>query len=707
MLKNLPVRRKIFLGFGVVLLLLAIVSIVSIFSVKRITRNSTFVKNVSFKEAVSLLEIEGILKQLAMNISSSVDAGTIDGLNKATKIKEELDKKWAELETVFAEDKEKLQAINSLKEKANKNFTTGSQLVHANVNQDWGAIGTLAPEYNKSRDELFELILQLKKDGIQKLEDSLVEIVGLSRKTATLTAVIMFIAMLAGVALSYTIGATIVKPLQKLQESTAAIAGGELSEKVDIDSNDEIGALARSFNQMTLSLKEMLTKVNDTFKSLDDISKNLTDISKNISNDSGQTAKSIDTVYKSVEEMNKASQRITSNMEDFAKTTEEMNSWIFEMTGSISELASNADNLATSVSNTTSSIHEMSAAINQISQHVNSLSDLQTSSSSSIMEISSSIKEVEEMTRHSASLADKVRKIAAGEGMSSVAEAVQGIRTVNDAVNKSTISIKQLGSHIGNISKIVNVINTIADQTKLLSLNASILAAQAGEHGKGFNVVAEEISKLSETTIQSTKEIEALISSITNESKNAIQLMIEGSRMAEEGVSLVHKVESVLNEINTAAESSHEIAQQISKSMVEQAKSGNLIIESMQDVTQMCESINKSTSEQKDGAALVVKAAEEINDVSIILRKTTDEQLAGSKRIAEGMDNAVVRSKSILGSIQQFSNNNEILAKSMGEIQFAARKNLEATQKMNSAVNILSQKAALLKEELGKFRFDA
>lgn len=695
------------MGFGIVISLLALVSIISIFSVKRISRNSAFVKDVSFKEAVSLLEIEGILKQLAMHISASVDTGTLEGINKAAGVKEGLDKKWIELETLFAQDTDKLQAINSLKEKTNKNFTVGSQLVRANVNQDWAAVGSIFPEYNKSKDELSSLIAQLRKDGIQKLEHSLVEIVGLSRRTATLTAIIMFIAILAGITLSYVIGTTIVKPIQKLQEGTSAIASGELSEKVDIDSNDEIGALAKSFNQMTLSLKEMLTKINDTFKNLDDISKNLTNISQNISDDSSHTAKSIETVYKSVEEMNKTSQIITSNMEDFSHTTEEMNSWIFEMTGSISELASNADSLATSVSNTTSSIHQMSASISQISQNVNSLSELQTSSSSSIMEINSSIKEVEEMTRHSAALADRVRRIAAGEGMRSVAEAVQGIRTVNEAVNKSTTSIKQLGSHIGNISKIVNVINTIADQTKLLSLNASILAAQAGEHGKGFNVVAEEISKLSETTIQSTKEIESLISSIMNESKQSIQLMIEGAKKAEEGVSLVHKVESVLSEINTAAESSHEIAQQISKSMAEQAKSGNLIIESIHDVTQMCESINKSTTEQKDGAALVVKAAEEISDVSIVLRKTTDEQLAGSKRVAEGMDKTVIRSKSILDSIQQFSRNNEILAKSMGEIQLVAKKNLEATMKMNSAVNVLSQQANLLKEELGKFRFEA
>jgi methyl-accepting chemotaxis protein len=705
MINNLSIRRKIFIGFGVILSLLVLVSAVTILSVNKISQNSVFVKDIAFRQAIYLIEIESTLRQIGSRISASIDTGTEEGFNKAAKLKNELDKKWLDAETLFSENTKILTNIQDIRDRVNKYFRKGDKLLQLTLNQEWSEIGSATQDFNKSGENIFALIAQLKENGVKRLDEALLEIVSYTRNTVKTNSVIVIIAILAGILMAYTIAYMIVQPIRRLMEVTSAIAHGDLKKEVDIKSTDEIGTLARSFNHMSQSLRQMLTKVHSTFGSLDEVSVQLSKISQDISEGSKQTSKSIEDAYHSVDEMNQTTFHISASMEQFSKTHEETSSWIHEMTSSISELAQNSETLVSSVNETTSSIQQMSVSINQVTENISALMELQTSSSSSIMEISSSIKEVENMTQDSAVMAEKVNKIVKERGTGAVKNAVNGIESTREKVNHTSMIIEQLGRNIENINRIVTVINGIADQTKLLSLNASILAAQAGEHGGGFSVVANEISSLSESTINSTNEIEEVINSIQDESKRAINAMIEGSQSTDEGVSLIQNVEEALSQIYKGVVSSHDISKEIARSTVEQGMSAKLVNQSIAKVTDMCECINKATVEQNEGVTLIVKAAENMKDVSAILKKTAHEQSQGSKKISVSMEDLVSNSKVILGSIVKNRNDTEVLANSIGDINDIYRNNLHAVSQMNATVNVLSRHANLLKEEINKFSF--
>lgn len=705
MLNNLSVRRKIFIGFGVILFLLVVVSAVTILSVKKISHNSVFIKDFAFRQARYLIEVESLLRQISSQISASVDTGTVDDLETATKLKNALDMKWSNAESLFSEDNKVLDEIRNIQKMVDTYFRMGDQLVHLTVDQEWSEIGSATRDFNQSGEDVFSLISELKENGVNQLDNALIEIVNQTQKTVTTTTVIVFIAFLAGILLAYTIAHMIVQPIKTLMEATSAIARGDLRNVVEIKSTDEIGTLAQSFNHMTESLRQMLNKVHSTFRSLDDVSGQLSQFSQDISESSGQNSKAIEAAYHSVDEINQTTHSISESMTQFAKTNEETSSWITQMTNSIADLAQNSETLASSVGETTSSIHEMSVSINQVTENVGALLELQTTSSSSIMQISCSIKEVESKTHDSSALAEKVNKIVKERGASAVQNAVSGIKAIREKVNHTSKIIDHLGKNIENINKIVTVINDVADQTKLLSLNASILAAQAGEHGKGFGVVADEISNLSESTINSTREIEELINSILNESKTAMNAMVEGSQSTDDGVSLIQKVEEALNEIYHGVVSSYEISKEISRSTIEQGTTASLVNKSIVDVTSMCESINKATVEQNDGVNLIVKAAENMNDVSAILKNTAQEQSRGSGKISRSMDEMVIKSNMILESIVKNRNDTERLANSIGDIHDIYKNNFEAVSQMDNTVTVLSQQATLLKEEINKFSF--
>ena len=130
--------------------------------------------------------------------------------------------------------------------------------------------------------------------------------------------------------------------------------------------------------------------------------------------------------------------------------------------------------------------------------------------------------------------------------MKAVRETIDGMEQVRQSVVEANAVVSRLGERSMAIGKILNVIEDVAEQTNLLALNAAILAAQAGEYGKGFSVVAAEIRDLSERTASSTRDIANLIRGVQEEVENALRVTSAGSSLVENGVTLSHEAGKAL-----------------------------------------------------------------------------------------------------------------------------------------------------------------
>src|SRR6266699_998625 len=221
---------------------------------------------------------------------------------------------------------------------------------------------------------------------------------------------------------------------------------------------------------------------------------------------------------------------------------------MLEMVASMEEVSRHTDTLFTSVEDTSSATHQMVSSINEVDQNVVYLTSFVTETSSSMVEMSASIAQVETNAARSYDLTLAVAD-AAESGMKAVRETIEGMEHIRQSVAASNAVVARLGERSVAIGRILNVIEDVAEQTNLLALNAAILAAQAGEHGRGFSVVAVEIRELAERTASSTKEIASLIRSVQEEVGNALRTMSSGSKLVEQGVDLSHEAGRALGRI--------------------------------------------------------------------------------------------------------------------------------------------------------------
>lgn len=218
-------------------------------------------------------------------------------------------------------------------------------------------------------------------------------------------------------------------------------------------------------------------------------------------------------------------------------------------------------------------------------------------------------KNITNLSASSESASDAARK-----GGELVTGTVDGMNKVADTVRDSSRVIAQLGQRSGEIGEIIKVIDDIADQTNLLALNAAIEAARAGEHGRGFAVVADEVRKLAEKTAKATKEIAKMIKAVQTETDEAVHSIEAGSKQVEVEVGLARNVQVALeNMVSDVAEVSHMI-EQIAAAAEEQTAAADQISEDIEAVA----NVTKDTAQ---GANHLADAANDLSNLSTGLHK--------------------------------------------------------------------------------------
>jgi methyl-accepting chemotaxis protein len=244
----------------------------------------------------------------------------------------------------------------------------------------------------------------------------------------------------------------------------------------------------------------------------------------------------------------------------------------------------------------------------QVSRSSSQQSEATASMAASVEQITVSISHVSASAANARQLAEETGKLSI-QGEALVQTTVGGINKISDSVTRSNQVIGALGEQSNQIFSIVNVIKEIADQTNLLALNAAIEAARAGEQGRGFAVVADEVRKLAERTTSSTQEIATMIDAIQHGTQSAVLGMEEGRKQVAEGVQMAAKTGESMQHIQLGTKQVLDAVEDISSALSEQTSASTQIAKDVEIIAQMTEENSAAVNAVSRSANLLQQLA--------------------------------------------------------------------------------------------------
>ncbi|MFA8343314.1 MAG: methyl-accepting chemotaxis protein [Rhodothermaceae bacterium] len=545
----------------------------------------------------------------------------------------------------FKDNGSEFSGIDELKKEIN-NASTGSRLVTFNGEEQYFfyvpmdkvgwtlLLSVSASEINKPLDTLFNTSLFILAGSI----------------------------LLLSLAIWY-ISNTISSPIIRLSKDVADAADqGMIHIDTDINSQDEIGHLLAS-------LRKMMQTIRDKAEVAEQISKGNLEVEINIISEEDRLGASMQRMKESIELLVTDSEKLahaalTGDLEyradtsqhkgEFKTILEEINSTIDSLLHAVHEAADvlemvankdlsarmtgkyqgdhaelktvlnlaveNLDSMMKQISESLRSHFEAANEISQLTDQIATGIEMQTIQTgkvaTAVEEMTSTILETSTNASVMSETAEQ-SKNSAVEGGEVVSQTIMGMKSISDKVNQSAEVVETLGKSSQEIGDIIEVINDIANQTNLLALNAAIEAARAGEQGRGFAVVADEVRKLAERTTKATKEIEDMINKIQFDTNAAVNSMEEGTVETSKGINLADRAGEALEQIVDISQEVTEKVSQIASANEQQHSVSEIISKNIEE-------INSISQQTASGMEIISQNVEDFKDLTEELRNLND-----------------------------------------------------------------------------------
>jgi len=469
--------------------------------------------------------------------------------------------------------------------------------------------------------------LEEVRQHIEKRKEELeAEVNTIMSRTIAMIIIGMIIGTLTFLITFFKIIPTLIKPVRKFKELLYNYSLGDFEKQMKVKSNDEFGQMAVMLNKLRDSQLEKIEaaekiaegnlehKINSLSehdflsksfeKMVDNLNKLVLEINflttASIKGNSGArgNTKVFNGGYRNIiQGINDTLDAVYSPINEAISALEKVAAGDFTIK-IIKDYSGDHERIKNSINNVTESLGKTLTEVSQGASEV----------ASAVEQMTRTIFETTKNTTTAAEASKNAGRVAK-DGGKVVKETIEGMIRISEVVKKSAETVQELGKSSNEIGEIIQVIDDIADQTNLLALNAAIEAARAGEQGRGFAVVADEVRKLAERTSKATQEIAGMIKHIQKDTEGAVKSMQQGTKEVENGRNLAQKAGDSLKEIIMGADSVTDIVTQVAAASEEQSRSS-------EQITQNIELITNVTQQSATGVRQIAHAAEELNQLT-------------------------------------------------------------------------------------------
>lgn len=281
------------------------------------------------------------------------------------------------------------------------------------------------------------------------------------------------------------------------------------------------------------------------------------------------------------------------------------------MQQSLRSVLSNITSVASEVASNTQMVEDTTKLV---ASGIEEQADKATLIASAVEEMTVTVNQVADQSTDAAASSRQAGEEATNGGKL-MQETVNGMNRISEVVNETAETVDSLGKRGEEIGNVIKVINDIAEQTNLLALNAAIEAARAGELGRGFAVVADEVRSLAERTSKATEEVGGLISSIQNETRQAVERMSEGTHLVAEGVTLSNSAGDALTQIVSRAQDVNQMIDMIATAGNEQATAAQEMSRDINTISQIADNSVRTTQDGAQAVSQLYRKVEELEQV--------------------------------------------------------------------------------------------
>ena len=508
---------------------------------------------------------------------------------------------------------------------------------------------------------------------------------------------------LATALMAYFAARSITNPLRALGRAAGRIASGDLTMAPAATSRDEVGLLAADFRRMAEGLKVLVVDVQDASQGVSHGAREASAIGERVRHGALGQHGGVVAVQAAVEAMEGSVAQVShgvGSLSDYVTTT---TTAVGEMAAALEEVRRKGAELDRTMDTALEDVDHLAGAGREAEATLGELETLAGYATGTLAAVKASMTALERAAAESQANARLVADMAERSG-GVVEETVRGIETLRSAVADAHHRIAALGRRSDDIDQVVDFISEVAGRTNLLSLNASIIASQAGEHGKAFAVVADQIRELASQIARSTKSIGDIIHAVREDVEATAALIDRGDALAVEGVQLARNSLEALGQIQRTTAMGTRAAGEIKAAVEVHAGSSRDLSDLVESVAVGSKAVTGAVQLVGRSVAAVGSVSRSVNALAEQVARALEDQAGQGRRQMDNLVRLERMINDITRAVEVHNQATRRVREALGELSGTAGDHEQAVEGLAGVAERIGSTARELADRVGRFR---